>query len=499
MALIPRTPVAFPRLLSAWLTLALALVAVPLLSPDAAATPTPNVAVAAGWKDTCVLINTGNVDCYGLDQYGEASDYIGGDATAISVGGFTSCILKLTGNVDCRGLNGDGQAADYNGGFASAVSTHGLHTCILTTSHNVLCWGYNSDGQAANYLGGDAVDVRVGNAHTCVLKGNGNVDCYGRNTYGESNDYLGGDAVGLFVGNWNTCVIKSNRNVDCYGRNSSGESNDYLGGNAVSGASGWSHTCILTSGGNVDCYGSNDNGEADDYFGGDAFSVAAGDLHTCILKTNARVDCRGSNSDGQAYDYGYCCTPGVPRNLAAATGSQRGTLTLSWQAPLSDGGVAITNYRLFRGTASGAETPWLKLGNVLSYTDSGLGDSATYYYKVRAINALGESVSSNEASATTLPAPTAPTAPLNLQASWGVAETRLSWQPPASNGGSSVLGYKIYRGSASGEEILVDTVGNVLSYTDKECFAPLPCYYQVAAYNSVDTGPRSNEATWHIP
>lgn len=483
-----------------WVAVSLTLLAVPLLSHPVQAAPTPNAAVAAGWKQTCILKAIGTVDCYGLNEYGEANDYAGGDAVAVSAGGFATCILKATGNVDCQGLNNMGQTEDYTGGFATAVSTGGLHTCILTASHNVLCWGYNSDGQSNNYLGGDATAVQVGNAHTCVLKGNGNVDCYGRNTYGESNDYTGGDAVGVFVGNWHTCVVKSNGNVDCYGINANGESNDYSGGDAVAGAAGWGHTCILKTNKNVDCYGSNGSGEGADYTGGDAYSVAVGDGHTCILKTNAIVDCRGANSDGQAYDYGYCCTPGAPRNVAATTGTERGKIVLSWQPPASDGGVAITNYKLYRGTASGAETVYVTLGNVLSYTDSGLGDGTTRYYKVLAVNDLGESPPSNEASATTLPPPTAPTAPQDLQASWGVAKTVLAWQAPASNGGSSVTGYRIYRGSSSGGETQIATVSSYpLTYTDTGCFAPLPCYYKVGAVNSVGTGPLSDEATWHIP
>ena len=48
---------------------------------------------------------------------------------------------------------------------------------------------------------------------------------------------------------------------------------------------------------------------------------------------------------------------------------------------------------------SGGETFLVQLGNVLTYTDSGLTRGQTYYYKVSAVNAKGEGPLSNEASA----------------------------------------------------------------------------------------------------
>jgi len=42
----------------------------------------------------------------------------------------------------------------------------------------------------------------------------------------------------------------------------------------------------------------------------------------------------------------------------------------------------------------------VNLGNVTSYTNTGVTPGVTYFYKVRAVNALGVSTLSNEASAT---------------------------------------------------------------------------------------------------
>ncbi len=64
---------------------------------------------------------------------------------------------------------------------------------------------------------------------------------------------------------------------------------------------------------------------------------------------------------------------------------------------------------MYRGTSSGSETLLTtggcsNLGAVLTCTDTGLTNGQTYFYKVSAVNAIGEGAQSNEASAT----PTSP-------------------------------------------------------------------------------------------
>ena len=64
-------------------------------------------------------------------------------------------------------------------------------------------------------------------------------------------------------------------------------------------------------------------------------------------------------------------------------------------------------------------------------------------------------------------------------------------RPP--DGGSAITGYRIYRGTASGGETLLTTVGNVTSCTDTAVANGTTYYYQVSAVNAVGEGSRSNE------
>ena len=95
--------------------------------------------------------------------------------------------------------------------------------------------------------------------------------------------------------------------------------------------------------------------------------------------------------------------PGAPTGLTATGGT--GQVSLSWTPPSNTGGENITSYKVYRSTTSGTETALTSggcsgLGAVTSCTDTGLTAGQTYYYKVTAVNGVGEGSQSNEASAT---------------------------------------------------------------------------------------------------
>ncbi len=148
--------------------------------------------------------------------------------------------------------------------------------------------------------------------------------------------------------------------------------------------------------------------------GGESFLVEVGDVLTYrdTLLTNgvtyfyqvSAVNAVGEGPRSNEASATPMTTPsGVP-SLQATAGDAR--VVLAWQPPSSDGGSPVTNYKIYRGTSSGAETLLTTIENVLAYTDTGLTNGVTYYYQVSAVNAAGEGPWYNEVSATPSPAPT---------------------------------------------------------------------------------------------
>ena len=106
-------------------------------------------------------------------------------------------------------------------------------------------------------------------------------------------------------------------------------------------------------------------------------------------------------------------TPGAPQNVEATAGT--GKVTLTWDAPASEGGGEITHYEYQRKEGSGDYGDWTTAETVEFGTDSHsaiLHDATTldhydvtaettYTYRVRAVNAGGGGDASGEDSATT--------------------------------------------------------------------------------------------------
>ena len=100
--------------------------------------------------------------------------------------------------------------------------------------------------------------------------------------------------------------------------------------------------------------------------------------------------------------------PGAPTGLTAA-GNGQTRMDLSWTAPPSDGGAAITGYRI---EVSEDRTDWNDLvadtrNAATSYSHTGLTAGSTRHYRVSAINSAGTGPASNIATGTTATGTTA--------------------------------------------------------------------------------------------
>jgi hypothetical protein len=127
----------------------------------------------------------------------------------------------------------------------------------------------------------------------------------------------------------------------------------------------------------------------------DATYPAAAYVGVGLRGTTGRLDDFGARTMGVA----PATAPSAPQGLGATAGNAQ--VALSWSAPASNGGSAVTGYKIYRSTSSGSETLLASPpGTGTSYTDSSAANGTTYYYKVSALNAVGEGPLSNEASGT---------------------------------------------------------------------------------------------------
>jgi fibronectin type 3 domain-containing protein len=183
-------------------------------------------------------------------------------------------------------------------------------------------------------------------------------------------------------------------------------------------------------------------------------------------------------------------TPSIPQNLAASAGES--FVELSWEVPASDGGASIINYRIYRGTAAGGETFLAEVADITDYNDTTVTNGVTYYYKVTAVNTIGESDLSNEANAIPFEYPGAPQ---NMTIASGDGYIFITWDTPDSQGSSSVTNYLIFRGTESGTEVYLADNGALLSYNDTSVTNGVTYFYYVIAKNTEGEGPQGVEVS----
>jgi len=207
--------------------------------------------------------------------------------------------------------------------------------------------------------------------------------------------------------------------------------------------------------------------------------------------------------------------PADPTNLMAQSFG-RTLIELTWMAPADNGGAAITGYQIEVGEVSEsngqaveqegamkrAQDPvltWKTLARTTEtrYVHRDLVPNTTRHYRVRAINAVGVSLATPAASATTTDdaTPSIPSDPLELVATVPDPSTvTLTWRAPADDGGRAVTGYRIEvsMDGAPYTELVASYVET--TYTDTGIPEDAMRHYRVRAINSVGESLPSNVA-----
>lgn len=310
-----------------------------LSCPEAACVPTSIVSLSVGQSNSCVLLDTGAVRCWGYSSWG-----------SLGYPGISSTTSPAPyGDIDF-------------GGAAYELHLGSIHGCVRTDL-GTQCWGSAVDGvlgygnledigddeppSAAGAVnlgpGWDAGMVAAGTYITCVTRAGASqvLKCWGAGL-GDNEEpvsyqshVLDTEIASLDLGNQHGCVRLVGGAVRCWGGGFDGQlgygntasipfhdgpieaGNVSLGGAAIQVSADYEHSCAVLQGGAVRCWGWNLFGQlglghtaniGDNELptsvspidlGGPAVQVVAGMMHTCALLEGGDVRCWGSGEFGQ--------------------------------------------------------------------------------------------------------------------------------------------------------------------------------------------------------
>ena len=416
------------------------------------------VAVSAGDRYTCAILDNGDLKCWGWDYYGQLGDGgtntdtnapsstaidlgTGRTAVAVSAGSYHTCVILDNGDLKCWGRDNHGQLGDGGsntdtntpsstaidlgtGRTAVAVDAGDYHTCAILDNGDMKCWGYDFKGQLGDGgsntntnapsstaidlgTGRTAVAVSAGAYHTCAILDNGDLKCWGWDDYGQLGDGgtntatnapsstaidlgTGRTAVAMSTGETHTCAILDNGEAKCWGRDLFGQLGDG-GSNTATNAP--SSTAIDLGTGRTMAVSERDlDGDGvlnifdstpytpttnpsnplpqrnvPGFQEGSIFTnqtLASGGSHTCAILDNGSVSCWGLGTTGQIGDETF-----TSRNISTPTsslGAERFAVSTSSGGDftcviLDDGSVSCWGFngngRLGDGTTVDRNTP----------------------------------------------------------------------------------------------------------------------------------------------
>ena len=400
---------------------------------------------------------------------------------AIDVGGVVGANLSGTvsgcsnaGSVLASDRDAGGIAGFNNGIVANSYNTGSISG--RTAIGGVV--GNNAQATTANCYNTGAVNSTDGSAGGIV----------GESSYHEGtyiyNCYNTGNVIGTNPGA--VCGVSSSIVADCY----------WKSGSAASGFS-------TNSGTATDIYSFSGSGTNWTLSNGTAYSIGTSNvaiggslltaLNAWVTYTNSSTYntwAADSGSTNSGYPvFGAACVPvyapGAPTIGTATAGN--GVVSVSFTAPVSDGGSAITGYTVTSNpgglTGTGASSP---------IAVTGLTNGTAYTFTVKATNSVGTS-SASSASNSVTPA-TVPGAPTIGTATAGNGVASVSFTAPVSDGGSAITGYTVtsnpvgLTGTGTTSPIAVTGLTNGTAYT-----------FTVTATNSLGTGSASSASNSVTP
>ena len=220
-------------------------------------------------------------------------------------------------------------------------------------------------------------------------------------------------------------------------------------------------------------------------------------------------------SDTTALSFTTATTPGAPTGLAAsvptdfagahgvATSEYAGEMYLSWTAPTSTGGAAVSDY-LVEYSADGSSWTTFADGASTATTASvsGLDDATAYTFRVSAINAAGTGDSSSTAAGTTATIPGLVVVS-DVSQTQNVGELQVCWWYPGwpnyNDGGTAVTHYLVEHSTDSTNWTVADSSVTPGYYSNTcKTFTGLTSgatyWFRATAVNGVGNGPTDTSA-----
>jgi len=206
----------------------------------------------------------------------------------------------------------------------------------------------------------------------------------------------------------------------------------------------------------------------------------------------------GSSTSAASNSVTPATLPGAPGTPTPTSGDAQ--VSLSWTAPASNGGSAITDYVVQYRYID--PFTWETFSDAVSATTSAtvtsLTNGTSYTFRVAAVNAVGQGPYS-AVSAVSTPAgvPATPAAPTPTA---GNGQVSLSWTAPSDNG-SAITDYLVYYATSAGGTytLFSDGVSTTTSATVTSLTNGTAYYFKIRAVNAVGNSALSAASTSATP
>ena len=170
-----------------------------------------------------------------------------------------------------------------------------------------------------------------------------------------------------------------------------------------------------------------------------------------------------------------------PHNVTATAGKAQAMVSFS--APVSDGGSAITGYTVTSNPPGGTD---VNAGSTATtHTITGLKNGTAYTFSVQASNATGTGPASSPSNSVT--PIDVPGAPVNVTATAGNAQAMVSFSAPVSDGGSDITGYTVTSNPPGGTDVNAGSTATTHTITGLKNGTAYT--FSVLASNATGTGP----------